>query len=91
VLTLERLQNVDYTKTVRVDQGSEFGSGDLDIRAYLKNVVLDFSRPGQADGHPAASKCFGGCQRAACSKPSELAASFRTIAAPPATYLGRVL
>jgi hypothetical protein len=51
VLTLERLQNVDYTKTVRVDQGSEFGSGDLDIRLTLR---MSFSTsPGR--GKPAAT------------------------------------
>ncbi|MGY3424000.1 transposase InsO family protein [Bradyrhizobium sp. F1.13.4] len=31
--------------TIRVDQGSEFISRDLDIWAYQKGVVLDFSRP----------------------------------------------
>lgn len=48
VLTLERIcQAVGYPKTIRVDQGSEFGSRDLDIWAYQKGVVLDFSRPGK--------------------------------------------
>jgi putative transposase len=32
-------------QTIRVDQGSEFMSRDLDIWAYQKGVVLDFSRP----------------------------------------------
>lgn len=48
VLTLERIcKNVGYPKTIRVDQGSEFVSRDLDIWAYQKDVVLDFSRPGK--------------------------------------------
>ncbi len=29
-----------------MDQGSEFISRDLDLRAYQKGVTLDFSRPG---------------------------------------------
>ncbi|WP_456771799.1 IS3 family transposase [Bradyrhizobium sp. USDA 4369] len=48
VLTLERVcKAVGYPKTIRVDQGSEFISRDLDIWAYQKNVILDFSRPGK--------------------------------------------
>ena len=35
------------SRTIRVDQGSEFVSRDLDIWAYQKGVVLDFSRPGK--------------------------------------------
>lgn len=38
---------VGYPKTLRVDQGPEFVSRDLDICAYQKGVVLDFSRPGK--------------------------------------------
>jgi putative transposase len=48
VLALERIcKTVGYPKTIRVDQGSEFVSRDLDIWAYQKGVVLDFSRPGK--------------------------------------------
>jgi len=48
VLTLERIcSNVGYPKTIRVDQGSEFVSRDLDLWAYQKGVTLDFSRPGK--------------------------------------------
>ncbi|WP_456776095.1 IS3 family transposase [Bradyrhizobium sp. USDA 4369] len=48
VLTLERVcKAVGYPKTIRVDQGSEFISRDLDIWAYQKNVILDFSGPGK--------------------------------------------
>jgi putative transposase len=48
VLTLERVcKNIDYPKSIRVDQGSEFISRDLDLWAYANNVTLDFSRPGK--------------------------------------------
>lgn len=32
---------------IRVDQGTEFVSRDLDLWAYTRGVVLDFSRPGK--------------------------------------------
>jgi putative transposase len=48
VQTLERIcSKVGYPKTIRVDNGSEFISRDLDLWAYAKNVTLDFSRPGK--------------------------------------------
>jgi putative transposase len=48
VATLERVCIVTgYPKTIRVDQGSEFVSLDLDLWAYAKGVTLDFSRPGK--------------------------------------------
>ena len=34
-------------KTIRVDNGSEFISRDLDLWAYANDVTLDFSRPGK--------------------------------------------
>jgi hypothetical protein len=34
----------DYPVTIRVDQGSEFVSRDMDLWAYAKGVTLDFSR-----------------------------------------------
>lgn len=36
-----------YPQTIRVDQGTEFVSRDLDLWAYAKGVTLDFSRPGK--------------------------------------------
>lgn len=36
-----------YPKTIRVDQGSEFISRDLDLWAYTHDIILDFSRPGK--------------------------------------------
>lgn len=36
-----------YPKTIRVDQGSEFVSRDLDLWACARGVTLDFLRPGK--------------------------------------------
>jgi putative transposase len=48
VMTLEKVcRKTGYPKTIRVDQGSEFISRDLDLWAYHRGVVLDFSRPGK--------------------------------------------
>ena len=48
VMTLERVcGDIGYPKSIRVDQGSEFVSRDLDLWAYAHNVTLDFSRPGK--------------------------------------------
>ena len=38
---------VGYPKTIRVEQGSEFISRDLDLWAYARGVTLDFSSPGK--------------------------------------------
>jgi putative transposase len=48
VATLERVcAKTGYPKTIRVDQGSEFVSRDLDLWAYARGVTLDFLRPGK--------------------------------------------
>ena len=48
VETLERAaRTVGYPKTIRVDNGPEFVSKDLDLWAFMKGVTLDFSRPGK--------------------------------------------
>ena len=48
VATLDRVCNeVGFPATIRVDQGSEFVSRDLDLWAYQRGVTLDFSRPGK--------------------------------------------
>lgn len=48
VATLEQVCAIHgYPQSIRVDQGSEFISRELDFWAYQKDVVLDFSRPGK--------------------------------------------
>ena len=48
VRTLEEVcLRTGYPKTIRVDQGAEFVSKELDLWAYGNGVVLDFSRPGK--------------------------------------------
>jgi putative transposase len=45
---LERVcAKIGFPATIRVDQGTEFVSRDLDLWAYHRGVVLDFSRPGK--------------------------------------------
>ncbi len=38
---------VGYSRTIRVDQGSEFISRDLDLWGYTNGVTRDFSQPGK--------------------------------------------
>ena len=46
--TLERIcGQLGYPRTIRVDNGSEFVSRDMDLWAYQRGVTLDFSRPGK--------------------------------------------
>src|SRR5690606_8172864 len=46
--TLERISaRYGRPQRIRVDQGPEFISKDLDLWAYQHDVVLDFSRPGK--------------------------------------------
>ncbi len=40
-------RQVGFPKAIRVDQSTEFVSGDLDLWAYQRGVTLDFSRPGK--------------------------------------------
>lgn len=66
VQTLEEVcAGVGYPKTIRVDQGSEFISRDLDLWAYARNVTLDFSRPGKPTDN-AFIEAFNGRFRAEC-------------------------
>jgi hypothetical protein len=47
VETLERVGRMyGLPKVIRVDQGSEFASRELDLWAYTRGVTLDVSRPG---------------------------------------------
>lgn len=66
VETLERVcLEVGYPRTIRVDQGSEFVSRDLDLWAYANDVTLDFSRPGKPTDN-AFIESFNGRFRAEC-------------------------
>ena len=48
VQSLERICcSNGYPETIRVDQGSEFVSREMDLWAYADGVTLDFSRPGK--------------------------------------------
>jgi putative transposase len=66
VQTLERVcREVGYPKMIRVDNGGEFISRDLDLWAYVNDVTLDFSRPGKPT-HNAYIESFNGKFRAEC-------------------------
>ena len=66
VVTLERVCKVmGHPAVIRVDQGSEFVSRDLDLWAYHNNVTLDFSRPGKPTDN-AFIEAFNGRLRAEC-------------------------
>src|SRR6202021_542430 len=48
VATLARVwRDHGRPRTIRVDNGPEFISRDLDLWAYMNGVTLDFSRPGK--------------------------------------------
>jgi putative transposase len=66
VQTLERVcREVGYPKTIRVDNGSEFISRDLDLWAYAHDVTIDFSRPGKPTDN-AYIESFNGSFREEC-------------------------
>jgi putative transposase len=56
---------VGFPATIRVDQGTEFVSRDLDLWAYQRGVTLDFSRPGKPTDN-AFIEAFNGRFRAEC-------------------------
>lgn len=56
---------MSYPVLIRVDQGSEFISCDLDLWAYTRGVTLDFSRPGKPTDN-AFIESFNGKFRAEC-------------------------
>ena len=66
VEVLERVgREVGFPAAIRVDQGSEFVSRDLDLWAYQRGVTLDFSRPGKPTDN-AFIELFNGKFRAQC-------------------------
>jgi putative transposase len=58
-------REVGLPAAIRVDQGSEFVSRDLDLWAYQKGVTLDFSRPGKPTDN-AFIESFNGKFRTEC-------------------------
>jgi putative transposase len=58
-------RHIGFPKAIRVDQGSEFVSRDLDLWAYQRGVTLDFSRPGKPTDN-AFIESFNGKFRAEC-------------------------
>ena len=66
VATLDRVcRQVGHPKTIRVDNGSEFISRDMDLWAYQRDVTLGFSRPGKPTDN-AYIEAFNGKFRAEC-------------------------
>lgn len=66
VQTLERVcRQFGDPSAIRVDQGSEFISRDLDLWAYQKDFILDFSRPSKPTDN-AFIESFNGKFRAEC-------------------------
>ena len=63
---LERVgREIGLPAAIQVDQGTEFVSRDLDLRAYQRGVTLDFSRPGKPTDN-AFIEAFNGRFRAEC-------------------------
>jgi putative transposase len=66
VSTLERVSGIyGRPKRIRVDQGPEFISKELDLWAWMNGVTLDFSRPGKPTDN-AFAESFNGKFRAEC-------------------------
>ncbi len=58
--TLERVTTIHgLPKSIRVDNGPEFISKDLDLWAWSKGVTLDFSRPGKPTDNAFVESCHG--------------------------------
>jgi len=66
VETLERVTGIyGVPKNIRVDNGPEFVSKELDLWAWMNGVELDFSRPGKPTDN-AFVESFNGSFRAEC-------------------------
>ena len=66
VATLERIASVyGRPKRIRVDNGPEFISKELDLWAWVHGVELDFSRPGKPTDN-AFAESFNGRFREEC-------------------------
>jgi putative transposase len=56
-------QRIEFPKAIRIDQGTEFVSRDLDLWAYRRGVTLDFSRPGKPLTMPSSSRSMANSER----------------------------
>ena len=66
VMALDRsCRQVGYPKTIRVDNGSEFVSRDMDLWVYQRNETLDISHP-RKPADNAFIGAFNGKFRAKC-------------------------
>ncbi len=66
VATLERAASeTGLLKTIRLDNGPEFVSKDLDLWAFMRGVMLDFSQPGKPTDN-AYIESFSGKFRTEC-------------------------
>ena len=66
VATLERAAiETSLPKTIRVDNGPEFVSKELDLWAFIRGVALEFSRPGKPTDN-AFIESFNGKFRSEC-------------------------
>ena len=66
VATLERAAiETSLPKTIRVDHGPEFVSKELDVWAFIRDVALEFSRPGKPTDN-AFIESFNGKFRSEC-------------------------
>ena len=66
VATLERIATIHgRPKCIRVDNGPEFISKELDLWAWMHGVALDFSRPGKPTDN-AFAESFNGKFRTEC-------------------------
>ena len=66
VATMDRAcRKIGYRRTIRVDNGSEFISRDMDLWARQCGVILDFSRAGKPTDN-AFIKAFNSKLRSQC-------------------------
>ena len=61
----EAMSRHGRSERIRVDQGSQFSSRELDLWVYSNRVVLDFSRPGKPTDN-AFAEAFAARFRAEC-------------------------
>jgi transposase InsO family protein len=70
VAMLERIASVHRGPLIRVENGPEFISNELDLRAWLHGVDFDFSRPGKPTDNAFAAS-FNGRSRESAGTTSD--------------------